>query len=73
LASLCKPAVLDRLDCSAVWPGETMRRWQQEWSGMDRRAVPMMALPGGRVSRGLEALSCLADMTTADRGGAHGS
>lgn len=66
-------AVLGRLGCPAVGPGDTMRGWQQEWEGMDRRVVPMMVLPGGRVWRGLDVLSCLAEMTPADPGGTHGS
>jgi 2-hydroxychromene-2-carboxylate isomerase len=66
-------SVLDRLGCPAAQPGETMRRWQQEWEGMDQRVVPAMVLPGGRLCRGLEALSWLAEMATADSGGSGGS
>jgi 2-hydroxychromene-2-carboxylate isomerase len=66
-------SVLDRLGCPAGSPGETMRRWQRAWQGMDRRMVPMMVLPDGRVLRGTDVLSCLAEMTTAGAGGTHGS
>ena len=66
-------SVLDRLGCPAVSPGETMRRWQRAWEGMDRPMVPMMTLPGGRVLRGTEALPCLAEMTTAGAGGTDGN
>jgi predicted DsbA family dithiol-disulfide isomerase len=57
--------VLGQLGCPAVSPGETMRRWQAEWVEMDQRMVPMMVLPGGRVFRGLDVLSSLAEMTAA--------
>jgi hypothetical protein len=55
-------ALLDSLGCPAAPPGETMRRWNAEWRGMARPVVPMMVLPGGQVSRGLGALSRLAEM-----------
>lgn len=58
-------AVLDGLGCPSVSPGELMRRWQSEWEGMERRVVPMMVLPDGRVSRGLGTLSRLAEMAAA--------
>jgi hypothetical protein len=66
-------AVLERLGCPAVSPGATMRGWQQEWEGTDRRMVPMMVQPDGRVWRGLDALSRLAEMTPADPGRTDGS
>ena len=58
-------AVLDRLGCPSASPGEMTRRWQSEWEGMERRVVPMMVLPDGRLSRGLGTLSRLAEMAAA--------
>jgi hypothetical protein len=55
-------AVLDRLDCPAVEPGETMRAWQAEWSAAEQPVVPTMILPDGTVSRGLGALARLREM-----------
>lgn len=55
-------SVLDRLVCPAVAPGERMRAWDEEWRSVERRLVPMMILPDGKVSRGLGALARLAEM-----------
>ncbi len=68
-------SVLDRLGCPAGAPNERMRAWQAEWSGMERAMVPMMVLPDGKVSRGLGALTRLAeweDETTSSRHGGRG-
>ena len=40
-------------------PAET---WRHEWLSLDRRMVPMLVLPDGYVSRGLGALSRLAEL-----------
>jgi 2-hydroxychromene-2-carboxylate isomerase len=66
-------SVLDRLSCPAASPGQTTRRWQRAWEGTDPRMVPMMVLPDGRVLRGTDVLSGLAEMTTAGAGGTHGN
>ena len=55
-------SVLDRLGCPAGAPGERMHAWDQEWKAVERRLVPMMILPDGKVSRGLGALARLAEM-----------
>lgn len=66
-------SVLDRLSCPAASAGQTTRRWQRTWEGADPRMVPMMVLPDGRVLRGTDVLSGLAEMTTAGAGGTHGN
>jgi predicted DsbA family dithiol-disulfide isomerase len=43
-------------------PDERAAEWQAEWSGYERRVVPMLILPDGYVSRGLGALARLADL-----------
>jgi 2-hydroxychromene-2-carboxylate isomerase len=65
-------AVLDRLGCPAVPPGQAMRRWQHEWEALDPRVVPAIVLPEGQVCGGLDALSRLAELAAAaGSGGAH--
>jgi hypothetical protein len=66
-------AVLERLGCPAVPPGEAMRRWQHEWEALDPRVVPAMVLPEGQVRGGLDTLSRLAELAVAaGSGGANG-
>ena len=39
--------------------------WREEWLALDRHLVPMLVLPDGYVSRGLGALSRIADLAEA--------
>jgi predicted DsbA family dithiol-disulfide isomerase len=43
---------------------ERAAAWRDEWLGLERHLVPMLVLPDGYVSRGLGALSRLADLAT---------
>jgi predicted DsbA family dithiol-disulfide isomerase len=43
---------------------ERALRWREEWLGLERRLVPMLVLPEGDVSRGLDALARLAQLAT---------
>ena len=62
-------SVLGELDCPAASPGATMHRWRDEWLGLEQPMVPMIVLPDGTVSRGLDALKWLADLGANDRAG----
>jgi predicted DsbA family dithiol-disulfide isomerase len=55
------PEVLGDLGLDGRDP-ELAAAWRSEWLGLDRPIVPVMALPDGRVSRGLGALQRLADL-----------
>jgi 2-hydroxychromene-2-carboxylate isomerase len=44
--------------------GGRVSTWREQWLGLERRLVPMLVLPDGRVSRGLGALARLADLAT---------
>jgi 2-hydroxychromene-2-carboxylate isomerase len=55
-------SVLANLGCPQASPGERATTWQQEWEDTERHVVPMLVLPDGKVSRGLGALSRLAEM-----------
>ena len=39
-----------------------VQEWQTQWESFDRRMVPMLQMPDGTLSRGLGALSRLADL-----------
>jgi predicted DsbA family dithiol-disulfide isomerase len=41
---------------------ERVSTWHDEWRNLERRVVPMLVLPDGHVSRGLGALTRLADL-----------
>lgn len=57
-------AVLAGLGLTRRDPGGAVT-WRDEWLGLERPIVPVMVLPGGRVSRGLGALDRLADLLAA--------
>ncbi|MCI3949976.1 MAG: hypothetical protein K0R11_1910 [Acidimicrobiales bacterium] len=60
-----EPAVVGALGGeSGLTGGDRVSRWREEWLGLDRRLVPMLLLPGGHVSRGLGALTRLAELAT---------
>ena len=55
--------VLSDLDATVnADDGSRMTTWRREWLSLDRRVVPMLVLPDGYVSRGLGALTRLADL-----------
>jgi predicted DsbA family dithiol-disulfide isomerase len=55
------PLVLDAMGLDSVAPA-VAADWRSEWLAFDRPLVPMMRLPDGYVSRGLGALSRLAEL-----------
>ena len=59
------PAVLASLGCAARPPTTVMDRWRREWLSLGRPLVPMLVLPEGAVSRGLDALQRLGDLIPA--------
>ncbi|MGI8750735.1 MAG: DsbA family oxidoreductase [Acidimicrobiales bacterium] len=60
------PDVLGRLGAVPGADGGRGAQWQAQWAAIDRRLVPLMILDGGRVSRGLGALSRLATIAAGD-------
>jgi hypothetical protein len=58
------PAVLAELGAGEAAESERVAVWRDEWVGFDRRVVPMLVLADGYVSRGLGALSRLADLAS---------
>lgn len=59
------PAVLAGLGCPAAPPTEVMGEWRRDWLSLGKPGVPMLVLPDGTVSRGLEVLRQLADLIPA--------
>lgn len=55
-----EPDLAARTGASTDTAARIVATWQQEWSELPRRIVPMMILPQGDVSRGLGALARLA-------------